>query len=317
MPKGASIARGFDWWGPAFEAATNGRYKVEIYPGGTLVGTAAALDATKSGACEMNYTSAGTFPKQFPLSSVVGLPSMGFPQNTVKMNFTSNGAFQEIINSVPEVNSEYKDFTLLQTLVLAPYKLVSKKAVIKSVADFRGLKIGGNGGKMDIVTANGGAKVQEIPPDSYLNLDKGVTDATMVTWSQVYDYKLAEIANFYLDYTFGNAPAMILMNTNFYNAMGAADQKIMKDTLLQMAQKCAEASAEDTKKGMESITAKGKSIYVPTAAELAAWDAGCAPAIDYWKITCKQMGANDNVIDSVLAKWKVIQAKYMALGSAP
>ena len=66
MPKDASVAKGFEWFGPEFEKRTNGRYKIEIYPSSQLVSTAAALDAVKSGVCEIVMTSVGSFPQGFP-----------------------------------------------------------------------------------------------------------------------------------------------------------------------------------------------------------------------------------------------------------
>ncbi len=220
MPKGAAIAKGFEWFGPAFEKATNGRYKVEIYPGSSLIPIPAAFDSIKSGAVEMAYTSCGTFPKQFPLSMVVQLPALGMPEDTPKMYHAGTNAFWEFYNTTPEIQNEFKDVTLLLPMVLDPYKLVSKKTQIKSAADFKGLKVGGTGEKMEMVTSNGGAAVQQIPPESYLNMDKGVTDATFITFAQVYDYKIAEIANWFLDEPFGCGNAIIIMNTAFYNCNG-------------------------------------------------------------------------------------------------
>jgi TRAP-type C4-dicarboxylate transport system substrate-binding protein len=315
MPKGGSIAKGFDWFGPAFEQATNGRYKVEIYPGATLVAASASIDAAKSGACELVYTSAGSFPKQFPLSIVAQLPSLGYPQSTVKITHASNDAFWEFFKTTPEIQNEFKDVTLVQPLILAPYRLVAKKVQIKSAADFRGLKVGGTGTKMEMVVANGGAKIQQIPPDTYMNMDKGVTDAAFITFSQVYDFKIQEIANFFLDYAFDNAAAVIIMNTPFYNSMGAADQKILLDTLAKAQDVCAQGSIDDNAKGIEVIKAAGKSVYTPTAEEVAAWDSQAAPAIEAWRIDAKKMGATDATLDMIIAKYKTLRTKYLAIGA--
>jgi TRAP-type transport system periplasmic protein len=315
MPRGAAIAKGFDWFGPAFEQATNGRYKIETYPGGILHPGNATLDVIKSGAVEMAYTSCGTHPKQFPLTMVNALPSLGFPQNSVKINLASNAAFKELVDTTPEVKNEFKDFTLIQTFLLAPYKLVSKKAQVKSAADFKWMRVGGTGSKMEIVVANGGAKVQEIPTDSYLNMDKGVTDASFLTWSEVENFKIYEIANFFLDHNFGNANGVIIMNTNFYNSLGAADQKILTDTWTKAQEVCIQGSYTDTASGLKNISNAGKSIYTPTAAEEAAWDASCVPAIDSWRTDAKLMGMTDVTLDAIFAKWQEVRTKYLAIGA--
>lgn len=312
MPKGAAIGKGFEWFGPAFEKATNGRYKVEIYPGSSLLPPPAALDSVKSGAVEMAFTSTGTFPSQFPLGLVSSLPSVEFPQDTVKNYAMGNSAWWEFYNTTPEIQNEFKDVVLLQPLVLDPYKLVSKKTQIKSAADFKGLKVGGSGQKMKIVTTNGGAEVHQIPPDSYLNMDKGVTDAAFITWAQVNDYKIFEIADWYLEQSYGNGTGLILMNKEFYNSMDSADQKILMDTWAQAQDVSAEGSIDDNVIGVKAIEDAGKSIYTPTAAEAAAWEAAAAPAIQEWKDDCKSQGIDDATITKILDKWKSIHTDYLS-----
>jgi TRAP-type C4-dicarboxylate transport system substrate-binding protein len=317
MPSGKSVARGFDWFGPAFEKATNGRYKVEIYPGTSLVAVRSEYDTTKSGAVEMNYTSIGTYPKQFPLSMVTQIPSLGFPKDSVKMAIASRDAFWEFFRTTPEIRNEFKEVTFIQPVIIAPYILVSKKVQIKSAADFKGLKVGGSGARMEMVVANGGAKIQQIPPDAYLNMDKGVTDACFVTFGQVDDYKLYGIADFFLNQDFSSATGIIIVNNTFYNSIGAADQKILLDTWDKAQEVSAQGDIEDVLAGKKDITAAGKSIYTPTAAEAAAWDSQVTPAINSWRNDAKTMGASDDILDAVLAKWKTIRAKYLAIGMAP
>lgn len=317
MPKGASIAVGFEWFGPAFEKATSGRYKVEIYPGATLVSVPAAYDSIVKGTVEMAYTSAGTFPKQFPLTLALGLPSLGFPGKTVKMYLAGDDAFSEFATTVPEIQNEFKAVILVQPIMLDPYNLVSKRTEIKAVADFKGLKVGGSGPKMEMVKAAGGASVNMVPPDSYMNLDKGIVDACFVTFGQVNDYKLQEIANFFSEQEFGSGLGIILMNKDFYNSMSAADQKILKDTWKAAMTVSSQGAMDSIEAGKKGVVAAGKKIYVSTPAEAAAWDAQADPSIASWRNDAKAVGISDATMDSILAKWKAIRTKYLAIGNAP
>jgi TRAP-type C4-dicarboxylate transport system substrate-binding protein len=230
MPKGASVARGFDWFGPEFEKRTAGRYKIEIYPASTLVSIAAALDAVKSGVCEIVMTSVRSFPKDFPLTQVASLPTLGFNPKTVDDYALSYKAAWEFINNNPEIQNEFKDFKLLFPVVLDPYNLVSKSKEVHSAADFKGMKVGGSGSKMEIVSANGGAAVQQIPPQTYDNMQKGLTDAAFISFAQVYDYRIQELASYFLAQDFGGGFILITMNWAAWNKMSAADQKILMDT---------------------------------------------------------------------------------------
>ena len=310
MPKGASVAKGFEWFGPEFEKRTQGRYKIEIYPSSTLVTINAALDSVKSGVCEIVMTSLGTFPKNFPLSSVASLPTLGFTPKTVDDYALTYKAAWEFINNNPEIQNEYKDFKLLFPLVLDPYSLVSKKKEVHAAADFKGMKVGGSGGKMEIVSSNGGAAVQQVPPNTYTNMEKGVTDAAFITFAQVGDYRIYELADYFYNQDFGGGFIIITMNWNAWNKMSAADQKIMMETWEAASRVCSEGSLESISNGKKAVLAAGKKITEPTAAESAAWIAGSDPTFKKWKDDSIALGVTSATVDKILATWTNIQTKY-------
>ncbi len=312
MPKGQSTGAGFEWFAQEFPKRTGGRYTVETYPSEALVKLANSLDAVKSGVAEIVMTSTGTFTKAFPLTLVVSIPTLGFPGGVLSSYVEGSDAIWDLYNAVPEVKDEYKDFKLLWTYALDPYNLVSRSKEIHSAADFKGLKVGGSGAKMNIVTANGGAKVQMIPPQSYESLDKGVVDAGFVTMAQVSDYKLVEVCNYFYTQDFGGGNIIIMMNKEFWNSMPAADQKILSDIWREANVESAKGSMINIEKGKKLVTDAGKKVTAPTAAEIAAWEKAADVAVDQWKEDCKALGLSNDVIEKTLATWKEARAKHMA-----
>jgi TRAP-type C4-dicarboxylate transport system substrate-binding protein len=312
MPKGASIGAGFEWFATEFPKRTNGRYVVETYPSNTLIPSAGALEAIKTGAAEMMGTSTGTFPKDFPLSLVVSIPTLGFPGGVIDSYIQGSDALWELLNTVPEVKNEYKDFKLLWTYMLDPYNIVSKKKEIHSPADFKGLKIGGSGAKMDMVTAAGGAKVQMIPPESQQNLEKGVVDAGFLTMAQVKDYKLYEICDYFYLQDFGGGNYIIMMNQDFWNSMSSQDQQILMDTWRDANVVSGQSSMDNVQAGITAAKDAGKQVVKPTAAETAAWQEAAGVAVESWKSDAKALGMSDDLLSTVLAKWKEIRSKYLA-----
>lgn len=309
MPKGAAIAAGFEWWGPEFERRTEGRYKVEIYPGHTLVGIPAALDSVKAGVAEIVMTSTGTFEKDFPLSLCTGLPTLGWPMDSVENSQLAYQAQWEFINTFPEVTAEYKDFKLLWPFQLDSYRLFGNVEVRKA-EDFNGLKVGGSGVKMEIVTANGGASVHVIPPESYMSFDKGIIDVGFFTYAQVENYKLTEVAKNYYDQDFGGGCIIITMNWDAWNAMSPEDQKIMMDSWADATVECVKGSLKDDGIGKQAIKNAGLEITYPTPEEIAAWEAANGPAVDKWVAGAKEAGYEYPL--PFLEAWKKIRAKYMA-----
>jgi TRAP-type C4-dicarboxylate transport system substrate-binding protein len=142
---------------------------------------------------------------------------------------------------------------LLWPFVLDPYNLVAKKKEITSAEGFKGLKVGGSGPKMEIVKANGGAHVAQAPPETYLNMDKGVIDAAFISFAQVNDYRIYEIADFYSTQAFGSGYGLILMNTGFYNSLPAEDQKILAETLRDATDVSAETVMEDNNRAKRKL----------------------------------------------------------------
>jgi len=271
------------------------------------------LDAVKSGICEIVMTSAGSFPKDFPLTGIVSLPTLSFTSRTPEDMVKTYQAGAEYIASNPEVQNEYKDFHLLFPYVLDPYNLISRSQPVLSATDFKGLKVGGSGGKQEIVSAYGGAAVQQVPPQTYDNMQKGVIDAAFVTFSQVNDYHLYDLANFYSTQDFGGGFILMMMNTAAWNALGAADQAIMAQTWQDSAIESCRGSLNSVASGKDATVKAGKKITEPTAAEKAVWANEVAPAFKKWRDDALALGISAAAYDKCLASWKAIQAKTAKL----
>jgi TRAP-type C4-dicarboxylate transport system substrate-binding protein len=174
------------------------------------------------------------------------------------------------------------------------------------------MKVGGSGGKMEIVTANGGAAVQQIPPQAYENMQKGLTDAAFISFAQVYDYRIQELASYFLAQDFGGGFVLITMNWAAWNKMSAADQKILMDTWQDASRESAAGSLHDIAAGLQVIKDAGKKVTVPTAAESAAWVVGSAPSFTKWKNDAVALGIPAATVDKILANWKAIHDKTAA-----
>jgi TRAP-type C4-dicarboxylate transport system substrate-binding protein len=310
MPKGAAIGAGFERWAEEFPGMVDGRYKVETYPGSTLVGLPAALDSVKSGVAEIVMTSNGMFPKDFPLSLVASLPTLGFPGWSQEGYSKGYDAWWELYNRFPEIQAEFKDFKLVWPFLLDPSYLVTKKKEVHKAADFKGMKIGGTGQVMEIIKANGGAEVHQVPPQAYTNLDKGVIDGSMNTFSQIADYKLYEICNYFYRQDFGSGCLVIAMNQEVWDAMSPEDQKIFDQSWVDAIPYMNDTMIDDNVRGLKEVEDLGYTVTDPTPAEVAAWAKAATPAFDKWKKDCIDLGVSAELADEVFEAWKEIRAKH-------
>jgi len=309
--KGINVARGFEWFATEFGKRTNGRYKVDTYPGSTLVPIPGALEATKSGVADIVMTSTGTFPKLFPLSMVASLPTMNFPMGNEAAYSSAFQAFWDLYNSSPEVQAEYKDFKLLWPFTLEPYSLVTKKKEVHMPADLQGLRVGGVGFAANLLTANGAAPVNMVSPDAYMNLDKGIVDGAFISFSLIGSLHLNEVANYFYTQDFGGGTLIIIMNQNSWNSMSADDQKLMMDTWKDASVEGAKGMMADTESAKKAITDSGKKVTAPTQAEIAAWQTAADVCLKAWASDAQATGVKADVVNKVLDTWKSLRTKYM------
>jgi len=312
MPKGASIGAGFEWFAEEFTKRSQGRYKVETYPGQTLTKLPEALDAIKSRVCELVGTSVGTFPSAFPLGLVVEIPGITPVLEELPDFLNAYDLAWEFYNTTPEVKAEFDAHAVLvQPLILDSYNFVSKSKEVKRPQDMNGMKIGGSGDKMELVTKMGGARVHNIPPQSYTNLDKGVIEAGFLTFAQVADYKLDELCKWYSLQTHGGGFYFIYMNKEAWGEMTPADQKLLLDTWKEASKVSAQGSMANVAKGIQMVKARNYPIYQPTDADKAAWQAAYDDVVvPIWYDKAEKLGISKATADKIMAKIKELRAKY-------
>jgi TRAP-type C4-dicarboxylate transport system substrate-binding protein len=307
LPKGQSVAVGYEWWAIEFEKRTNGRYKVEIYPSSTLVPIPAALDSVKAGVAELVQTSTGILKTSFPLSMVTSLPGAVLPFETLEDYAKANEAWVELA-TLPEIQAEFKDVKLAWPSMLSPTIFVAKDKLVRVPADLKGLKVGSAGYFLDIVKAYGGAGVHEVPPQCYMNMDKGVTDAAVLNYAQIHDHNIAELCEYYLDEDCIAGQLMVLMNLDAWNAMSPEDQRIFEETWRDANIVSAQGSMDNDQAGRQVVKELGRTITVPTLAEKALWEEAYDIPIQVWKDEAKAAGVTNP--DTILDEWKRLVKEY-------
>lgn len=217
----------------------------------------------------------------------------------------------EFVSTVPEVAAEFKGLHLLQFYPLDPFYIASKKTEIHKPADFKGLKVGGSGQMMEIVTANGGAKIQQVPPEAYLNLDKGVTDATLITWGQVSPYKIGEVCNYYYEYPISSGAIAVVFNQAAWDGLSADDQKLVTQVWQESTVVSAQGMLDEGANGRKYLTdTMKKTLTQPTDAEKPLWETAAKASTDKWKADAITNGVKAETADKVLAAWQALVKKY-------
>lgn len=300
MPERVTVSQGWEWWGEELEKRTDGKVKVDFYPGGTLFKLPASIDSILGGVADIAMTSIGFFSKRFPLSNVGSLPTASFP-DTVEGLLGGNNGLDTLREKFPEVRAEWTDFKVLGHYQMLNYIIQSRKE-IHVPADLKGLTIGGDGLKLDFAEACGAVPIVIQPPAEYMNLSRGVVDAAFLSWSHARIYKIYEVVPYFFDYGFGATSLTVIMNLDSWNAIPADIQKIMMELIPESQEISARAMIVSVDGGRKAVSDAGKTTITLTPDEVKLWQEAGKPLDDNWLAEMKAAGVKNP--EEVLEEWK-------------
>jgi TRAP-type mannitol/chloroaromatic compound transport system substrate-binding protein len=174
---------------------TNGRISIKLYGVGTLVGAFEQLDAQTKGILECGFNApsyyAGKDPAFASLFSLIGVWNNTSQVRVWMYHFGG-------IEIAEELYSKY-DVKYIGPAMISAEPIMSKKP-LKSLADFKGLKIRTPGGLTTMLFERlGAAPVALAGGELYSGLDTGVVDAAeFVTLAENWDIGLHEVTKYVL-----------------------------------------------------------------------------------------------------------------------
>ena len=284
---------GQHWWADEVTKRTEGRVKVQISPASSLVNQAAAIEAVLSGVADMYMLSTAVHRKTFPITSIMSVPGAGFPDDTLEANTAHMNTFFELLKKYPAAAAEYKDFgEMFFYVIYSESYLISKRKKILVPSDIKGLKVGSNAIRMELVSRIGAAAVDDIPPLAYEKLMTGVTDASFVAISAWHDFKLYEVTNYVLDLPFGGGGHPIVINKATWNKISPQDQQIMKELAPEGARKSHQALADLNKKSWIEAADKGMKVTL-TEKEKKLWEDEFKTQSEKWIAEREALGIKD------------------------
>lgn len=281
------------WWADEVTKRTEGRVTVQMYPASTLVPQATAYEAVITGVADMYMLSTSSHRKSFPLMQIPSIPGAGFPDDTLAANQAHRDTFFALYNKYPAFAAECKDFApLFFYFIYSESYLISKDKKITVPQDLKGMKVGSNGIRLDLMAQMGAAPVTDVPPTAYEKLQTGVTDAAFAAISAVHDFKLFEVTDYILDVPFGGGGMLVVVNKNTWNKISPQDQQLMKDLAVEGERMIHVELAKANTDAWTEVTGMGKKV-ITTKEEKALWDKGFSPLWETWIADNEKAGVTD------------------------
>lgn len=211
---------------------TNGAYKIEIYPNGTLGGERDMLESMQMDTLDMAIVTSGPFINFSDAMGVLDMPYL-FGSNEEAYAVLDGEIGRELLDTLEDSG--------LKGLAYAERgfrNLTNNVKPIQSAADLNGLKL--RVMENDVYTASFKAMGVNADPmawaDALTALQQGTVDGQENPINVIYSYKLWESQKYATLDRHSYSTAIITMSANLFNSLDAETQQIFLDAAQEAAE---------------------------------------------------------------------------------
>lgn len=263
-PANTFPAKQMEKWAEEVEKRTNGRVKVETYPGGSLLTAKNMYDGVLQGVADIGLSCPSYEPGRFPLLAIADL-MVPYPSAKV----ASVTFYDAIMETQPAELSEFKVITAFTT---PGQNLMSRKPVAK-LGDFKGLRIRISGTGVPVVEALGAAAVGMPQSEVPQALQTGVIDGLVSSTEVLKDMRYAEYTKYVTTYQFSVTSFLAAMNKKVWESLPPDVQTVIDELGREMALWTGDYMDNYTKGVMEWATKEqGVKVIELSPDEVAKWD---------------------------------------------
>lgn len=214
-------------WAKEVEKRTNGKVKVQTFPGGTLLSAKNIFDGVISGLADIGNFAMSYQPGRFPISEIVDLP-VGFS--------SSRGASLALLELVEKYNAkEFEKVKILTLFAAAPFHIITMKPV-KSIKDLKGMELRVAGTTAEVLEQLGGTPVAMPQTDTPEALQRGVVKGMITALEVLKDFNYAAYCSHVTMANLGTVTFAVVMNKDKWNSLPADVKKVLDDLRREQAE---------------------------------------------------------------------------------
>ncbi|RPJ55074.1 MAG: TRAP transporter substrate-binding protein, partial [Dehalococcoidia bacterium] len=214
-------------WAKEVEKRTNGKVKVQTFPGSTLLSPKGMFDGVISGRADIGNFAMSYQPGRFPISEAVDLP-VGFANARV-----SSLVLFDLVEKYKA--KEFDKVKILTLFTCPPASLMTSKPV-KSLKDLKGMEIRVAGTSVDVLKNMGGSPIAMPQSDTPEALQKGVVKGSFSSLEVLKDFNYAAYTPYVTMMNLQVVSFAVVMNQDKWNAMPADVKKVMDDLRREQAE---------------------------------------------------------------------------------
>ena len=201
-------------WAKMVEEETDGRAKVTVFSGGSLLGARDVFEGTVSGIADIGHGCMVHLPGRFPLSEVMTLPFLGLEPD----GSHGSNVLWSLYEEFPEIQEEWSDVNLLGLCCSEPFHIHAQKNLVRA-EQLRGIKIRSMATIASHFEKMGMVPVTMPGTEAYMALQKGIVNAMSGDSLQLFQYKIHEVTDYTL--VLSQTPAIFydVMNLSSYDKL--------------------------------------------------------------------------------------------------
>jgi TRAP-type C4-dicarboxylate transport system substrate-binding protein len=239
-------------WAKELEERSGGRVKVQFSWNSALGPMPEFYNMVTSGTCDMIPYLSFMRPGLTPVLDVSGLP---FSQTDT---LSGARAWREVLKK-GYLDKELSEVKTVMIVCTRGTTIMSTKP-IKTLADFKGLKIhAGTASMVEVVTALGAIPSNVPPMDLYPALQKNVITAATGTPVMLDSLKINEVVK-YLIPAFCTLAQPYFMNKDFWNKLPPDIQAIIDDMSVKYSERMAALHDKANQTAIDNFLAKGGDV---------------------------------------------------------
>ena len=265
------------------EKRTNGRVKITVYSGGTLVAADKTYSGIVTGIADMGMSCMAYTRGKFPLSEVIDLP----------LGYKTGVAATKLINLFYEKfkPKEYSETEVMYFMAHSPGIVHSKKPIYK-LEDIKGQKIRCTGLAAKVAGKLGAVPVAMPMGETYDAISRGVVDGSMGPQESTQGWRWGEVIaastqSFGAGYSTG---FFVVMNKQKWNSLPPDIQKIFREVNKEWADKNGEAWDFYDKQSKDWMLKIGKKVISLSPEENTRWAALVKPLLNEYVENMKKQG---------------------------
>lgn len=213
-------------WAKEVEKRTNGKVKVQTFPGGTLLPAKNIFDGVITGTADIGNFAMSYQPGRFPLSEAVDLP-IGF----ASARAASLALFDLIEKYKPK---EFEKVKVITVFTCPPADLMTKTPV-KTLADLKGMELRASGTGAAILKRLGATPVGMPQSEAPEAIQKGVVKGNVSSMEILKDFNFAAYLPYATEANLFVVTFAVVMNKDKWNSLPADVKKVFDDLSREQA----------------------------------------------------------------------------------